>query len=63
MEPRQDVRGTGPDRAGFTFSRFPIPIYDATETSLYQLQELSRRNDRRPPAPDRALETILRPCL
>jgi len=37
------VRGTRPDRARFTFSRFPIPIYGAKEASLYQLQELSRR--------------------
>jgi phytanoyl-CoA hydroxylase len=38
------VRGTRPHQARFTFSRFPIPIYRAKEASLYQLQELSRRN-------------------
>lgn len=38
------VRGTRPPQARFTFSRFPIPIYGAKEASLYQLQELSRRN-------------------
>jgi ectoine hydroxylase-related dioxygenase (phytanoyl-CoA dioxygenase family) len=38
------VRGTRPHQARFTFSRFPIPIYGAKEASLYQLQELSRRN-------------------
>jgi len=38
------VRGTRPNQARFTFGRFPIPIYGAKEASLYQLQELSRRN-------------------
>jgi len=38
------VRGTRPPRARFTFDSFPIPIYGAKEASLYQLQELSRRN-------------------
>ncbi len=38
------VRGTRPHQARFTFRRFPIPIYGAKEASLYQLQELSRRN-------------------
>jgi len=38
------VRGTRPQQARFTFDRFPIPIYGAKEASLYQLQEMSRRN-------------------
>jgi ectoine hydroxylase-related dioxygenase (phytanoyl-CoA dioxygenase family) len=38
------VRGTRSHQARFTFRRFPIPIYGAKEASLYQLQELSRRN-------------------